>query len=200
MTVRSAARALYQEFDDHLVAVAASWPGRTGFVIRRVIWGSRIRNGGAAAWGRHVEIRGPQGIQVGRNFGCGRGCEIYADGGGAIHIGNNVSLNSNVHLNASIGGRITIGDDSLIGPYSVLRATNHRFDRADSPIRLQGHQAGQIEIGQDVWIGAGVIVTAGVRIGDGAVIGAGAVVTRDVPEMSLAAGVPARVLRKRGSP
>jgi len=53
-------------------------------------------------------------------------------------------------------------------------------------------------IDDDVWLGAGVIVLNGVTIGRGAVIGAGAVVTKDVPPYSVAVGVPAVVVRRRG--
>ncbi len=56
---------------------------------------------------------------------------------------------------------------------------------------------GSIEVGNDVWIGANSLVLSGVKIGDGAIIAAGAVVSRDIPPYSIAAGVPARVLRSR---
>jgi acetyltransferase-like isoleucine patch superfamily enzyme len=65
------------------------------------------------------------------------------------------------------------------------------------PIQTQGHVAKSIEIGDDVWIGANVVVLGGVRIGRGAVIGAGAVVTRDIPEFAIAVGVPARPVGSR---
>jgi galactoside O-acetyltransferase len=110
-----------------------------------------------------------------------------------------VALNTNVHINASVGGRIVIGDDVLMGPNVVLRASDHRFDLTDVPIRAQGHDAGEIHIADDVWLGANVTVVRGVRIGRGAVVAAGAVVTRDVPPFSVVGGVPARMLRSRGS-
>jgi len=52
-------------------------------------------------------------------------------------------------------------------------------------------------IGNDVWLGARVVVTAGVTIGDGCIVGAGAIVTKDLPAESIAAGVPARVIGQR---
>jgi acetyltransferase-like isoleucine patch superfamily enzyme len=54
-----------------------------------------------------------------------------------------------------------------------------------------------VRLGNDVWLGAGVVVTAGVTVGDGCIVGAGAVVTGDLPSGCIAAGVPARVIGQR---
>ncbi len=73
------------------------------------------------------------------------------------------------------------------------------MDDLTQPIRLQPIQSrGDIVVEDDVWLGVGVKVLDGVTIGRGAVIGAGAVVTKDIPPLAIAAGVPARVLRRRG--
>ena len=120
-----------------------------------------------------------------------------ADDGGRIVLGNRVKLNERVHLNASIFGQIDIGDDVLMGPGVVLRASDHRFEQVDLPIRAQGHRPGRIVIEDDVWLGANVTVVAGTRIGRGAVVAAGAVVTRDVEPFSIVGGVPARVIGSR---
>jgi acetyltransferase-like isoleucine patch superfamily enzyme len=97
-------------------------------------------------------------------------------------------------------GFVTMGDHVRIAPHVTMLAADHRFDDASRPISGQGHVLKPIRIGNDVWIAAGARITAGVTIGDGSVIGAGAVVTRDIPRYSVAAGVPARVLRRRGEP
>ena len=55
----------------------------------------------------------------------------------------------------------------------------------------------KLEIGNDVWIAANVVITEGLKIGDGAVIGAGAVVTHDIPPYAIVGGVPAKVIRYR---
>ncbi len=62
----------------------------------------------------------------------------------------------------------------------------------------QGHQPGTVIIEDDVWIGANCVITPDVRIGRGAVIGAGAVVTRNVAPYTIAGGVPAREIGRRG--
>ena len=68
-----------------------------------------------------------------------------------------------------------------------------RFKGAKLPIRSKG----PIIIGNDAWIGTGVIILAGVKIGDGAVVGAGSVVTHDIPPYAIVAGVPVKILRFR---
>jgi maltose O-acetyltransferase len=125
-------------------------------------------------------------VTIGKN-------SFFVADGGTIEIGSNTSFNSNVQLNASVGGKISIGKFSLIGPNVVMRTADHRFDRIDIPIRNQGHIIRDIIIGEDVWIGAGVIITGGVTIGNGA----GAVVTKDIPSMAIAVGIPAKVIKYR---
>jgi galactoside O-acetyltransferase len=180
-------------------AAAASWPGALGFRLRRGLAHRRLGQiGRQASIGIGVRWSAPQSVFIGDEFGCDDRCFFAADGG-RIEIGNRVKLNMNVHVNAALGGAITIGDDVLIGPNVVLRATDHRFADAGRTIATQGHAAGRIVIGSDVWLAANVTVVGGVTIGDGAVVGAGAVVTRDVEPYSIVAGVPARPIGRRGA-
>jgi galactoside O-acetyltransferase len=133
-------------------------------------------------------------IELGRNFGMAPNVQIFARGGissPSIRVGDDVHFERNVMINADSGGSIRIGNHVRVGPNSIFRASNHCFDRDDVPICEQGHQAGQITVGNDVWFGAGVIVLPDVSIGDGAVIGAGAVVAKDIPERAIAVGLPA---------
>jgi maltose O-acetyltransferase len=90
-------------------------------------------------------------------------------------------------------GRVTIGADVQIGPNVQLLTPTHPLDAA---LRRSGAEAAEpIAIGDNVWLGGGVIVCPGVTIGRDTVVGAGAVVTRDLPDGVLAVGNPARVLR-----
>jgi acetyltransferase-like isoleucine patch superfamily enzyme len=74
---------------------------------------------------------------------------------------------------------------------------NHRYDDPEKPITWQGFESrGPTSIGDNCWLGANVVVTSGVRIGERCVIGANSVVTADVESFSIAAGAPARVLRR----
>ena len=114
-----------------------------------------------------------------------------------ITIGDDTFINHNCMVWASPDGPITIGRDVLFGPGVAMISSNHGIAPGKPMWKQPGNDA-PIVIGNDVWLGAYVVVTAGCTIGDGCVVGAGAVVTRDLPAHTICAGVPARVLRSRG--
>ena len=90
--------------------------------------------------------------------------------------------------------RVTIGDDVQIGPNVQLLTPTHPVE--PGPRREKWEAARPIVIGDNVWLGGGVIVCPGVTIGPNTVVGAGAVVTRDLPADVVAVGNPARVIRQ----
>lgn len=105
---------------------------------------------------------------------------------------------SGIGVNAKIHGKCTIGDHVMMGEDCTIITRNHKFDKTDVLMMEQGFEEERpVFIGSDVWIGDRVTILPGVHIGDGCVIGAGAVVTRDIPPHSIAAGVPAKVIRSR---
>jgi len=113
---------------------------------------------------------------------------------GDVVLGDNTTVNPYV----CISGRVHCGSGVRIASHASLVGFNHGFDDPDMPIYKQKHERLGIDIGDDVWIGANAVIVDGVRIGSGAVIAAGAVVTRNVPDKAIVAGVPAKVVRKRG--
>ncbi len=119
--------------------------------------------------------------------------------GGRPGEGLRLGDNSNIGPYSFIGcsGYITLGDRVLMGPRVNLLAENHRFSDLDRPIKLQGVERSFITVEDDCWIGAGSTIVAGVTVGHDSVVAAGAVVTRDVPPLSVVAGVPAEVVRSR---
>ncbi|MDF3059534.1 MAG: putative acetyltransferase [Rariglobus sp.] len=144
------------------------------------------------------------------------GASLQTSGGGGINIGARTHIASNAML-MTHGGDIEIGADCSINPFCVLYGlgglrignfvriathtvivpANHTFEDLQTPIHLQPESKRGIIIEDDVWIGAGCRILDGVTIGRGSVIGAGSVVTRSIPSMSVAVGVPAKVIRKR---
>lgn len=120
---------------------------------------------------------------------------ILEDRGGYIRIGRNTSINS---LSVLYGhGGLTIGDNCMFATGLIIVPANHTFSDPHREIRDQGETMKGVTIEDDVWMGARVTVLDGVTIGRGSVIGAGAVVRDNIPPMSVAVGVPARVIKKR---
>jgi maltose O-acetyltransferase len=117
---------------------------------------------------------------------------LFVDYGENVHIGPRTFANYN--LTALDVAPITIGADCQIGPGVQLLTPTHPVE--PQPRRDKLEAALPIVIGDNVWLGGGVIVCPGVTIGDNTVVGAGAVVTRDLPANVVAVGNPARVVRE----
>ena len=116
---------------------------------------------------------------------------LTVDYGENIHVGARTFINNN--LTALDVARITIGEDCQIGPNVQLLTPTHPVE--PQPRRDKLEAAEPISLGDNVWLGGGVIVCPGVTIGDNSVIGAGSVVTHSLPANVIAVGNPARILR-----
>ncbi|HEY1094150.1 MAG TPA: sugar O-acetyltransferase [Glycomyces sp.] len=116
---------------------------------------------------------------------------LYVDYGSNLRIG--ARSFANFGLVALDVAAITIGEDCQIGPNVQLLTPTHPVE--PGPRRDKLEAAKPITIGDNVWLGGGVIVCPGVTIGDNTVVGAGAVVTRDLPANVVAVGNPAKVIR-----
>ncbi|MFD7918186.1 sugar O-acetyltransferase [Streptomyces sp. NPDC059740] len=125
--------------------------------------------------GEEVEVRPP----------------LYVDYGSNISIGARTFVNHN--LTALDVAAITVGEDCQIGPGVQLLTPTHPLEPELRRDKLEA--ALPITLGDNVWLGGGVIVCPGVSIGSNSVIGAGSVVTKDVPADVLAVGNPARRVR-----
>ena len=115
-------------------------------------------------------------------------------------LGNGISVgdNSGLGVNCEVRGPLVMGANVMMGPDVRIMTSKHNTSRTDIPMCQQGHlPKQQVTIGDDVWIGAGVTILPGLTIGTGSIIGTGAVVTKDVPEYSVVAGVPAKVIKYR---
>jgi acetyltransferase-like isoleucine patch superfamily enzyme len=148
-----------------------------------------------------VDVRGPERLVLGPGVFVDQGVVLHcggqqwSSGEGGISIGAETYIGPNAVLFGA--GGIEIGDAVLISPGVVITSHQHTFEERDVDIRDQPLMFGAVVIERDVWIGSNATILPGVRLGRGSVIGAGAVVAADVPAMSVALGVPARVLRER---
>lgn len=114
--------------------------------------------------------------------------------GSLITIGDNSGLGEGCYLVSM--ATISIGKDVMVGPQVMMLTGGHAYDDADIRLIDQKQLVAPIVIGNDVWVGARVIVLPGVTIGNRVVIGAGSVVTRSLPNNTICAGVPCKVLKK----
>jgi len=117
---------------------------------------------------------------------------VYFDYGVYTNFGKGVFVNHGCYF--MDGGTVNIGDNVFIGPFCGFYTVNHPMNYEERNKGLE--KALPINIGDNCWFGANVTVMQGVTIGSGCVIAAGSVVTTDIPDNSMAAGVPATVKKK----
>lgn len=111
---------------------------------------------------------------------------------GDLHIGHHTRIG----LHNTIIGPVSIGNHVNLAQGVVVSGLNHNFQDITKRIDEQGVSTSPITIHDDVWIGANSVITAGVTIGRHSVVAAGSVVTKDVPEYTVVAGSPAKVIKK----
>jgi acetyltransferase-like isoleucine patch superfamily enzyme len=137
-----------------------------------------FRGGGSIVIGRRLLMRGRQ---VRSEFG--------ATKGGRLLVGDRVFINQGCKIVAQKS--IAIGDDCLIGDFTAIMDSDEHQIAPASPVRKE-----PVTIGRNVWIGRNCLVLPGTVIGENSVIAAGSIVTHSIPPNSLAAGIPARVIRE----
>ncbi|KAJ5151095.1 uncharacterized protein N7482_010347 [Penicillium canariense] len=122
---------------------------------------------------------------------------LFIDYGCNISVGDN--LYANFHLTILDCGLVSIGNNVELGPnVSIITGEHHTQIQERKAHRGYEFTRGVV-IGDDCWIGAGVVILAGVTIGEGCSIGAGSVVKANIPPFSIAVGVPARVIKSAES-
>ena len=213
---RSVGRLLLHE----AVTLASSWvPGALGLVLRKLLYPLLLGSvGRGVVFGHGVVLRHPhkirladgvtvddlvvldakgtsnRGIDVGRGVFLGRGT-ILSCKDGDIAIGDHG--NFGFHCEIFSGSSVTVGRHGLFAAQAYLVGGGHEFEREGLAVIDQPRSSRGIVLGDNVWLGTGAKVLDGVRIGSDVVVGANAVVTTDLPDGTIAAGVPARVLRHR---
>lgn len=168
--------------------------------------------------GRNLTLRHPGRIRIGNQVVISDNCLIDGKGSkstsieigdrvfigqnsilsvhdGFIRLGNNVNIGANCAIQSS--GPVVIEDNVIMAAYCHIVASSRKAERVDIPIIAQGTTGQGITVGEGTWLGSGVIVVDGVHIGKHCILGAGSVVIEDVPDYSIAVGVPARVVKKR---
>ena len=134
-------------------------------------------------------------LEIGEGTLLEPGVWITAPDDARVRIGEGSFLNLGVMV-ASVE-LVEIGSHCMFANGCFVTDGNHRFEDPDRPVPWQGFTTkGPTRVGDNTWCGANVVITSGVTVGERSVIGANSVVTEDLPPFSIAAGAPARVLRK----
>lgn len=144
----------------------------------------------------HIYIRGNHNrIQIKKECRCTK-LEIWVeDDANQVGIGHNTHIIGQTHLAVTEGKVFRMGDRCLLASHITMRTgDSHTILDQDGK---RCNQAEDVFIGNHVWIGQGVYILKGVSVGEDAVIGTGAVVTKPVPEKTVAAGNPAKVIKKQ---
>jgi acetyltransferase-like isoleucine patch superfamily enzyme len=141
-----------------------------------------------------ISMRGGR-LRIGRDTDVRRAVTVNCSG--TLDVGEGVVVSTGTHLHCA--NQIDIGDWTIIGEYSTIVDSRHLPPSDDEPVH-HSLAVGKVSIGRNVWIGAKVTAGSTVCIGDRSIIAAGAVVTRDVPDGTLAAGVPASFRRTLDPP
>jgi acetyltransferase-like isoleucine patch superfamily enzyme len=163
----------------------------------RIHW-EMMRRQAFARWPLHgnvLEALREGRLEIGKHVLFEPGVWLTTPAPGRIVIGSGSFLNLGVMVAAA--ELVEIGEHCMFANGCFVTDADHRFDDPEKPVPWQGFVAkGPTRLGDNVWCGVNVVITGGVTIGERAVIGANSVVTGDIPAFSVAAGAPARVLRR----
>lgn len=177
----------------YLARIATRNPLELWRVVRIALISAKYRYlvrcaGPGCVLGVGTEIVNSANVRLGRGVLLQDHVYIRAGAEGSVRIGDRAAINSFCRIFGH--GSVTVGDDTQLGPGTLITTTDHDYMRS-----LETRYK-SVTLGRGVWVGANVTILPGVEIGDGAVIGAGSVVNRSIPARTLAAGVPARVIRE----
>lgn len=205
-----------------IVLISAWIPGALGVFLRSKLYPMIIGEiGKDVIFGSNIVVRHPGKIYIGDNVVIDDNVLLDAKGvsnkgitiENEVFIGRNSIISckdgnitlkerANIGFNCEIfsSSNVVIGRDNLLAAYTyIVGGGNYKLDRKDIPLNQQPDFEGKggIELAEDIWIGAHCVILDGVKIGKGSVVAAGAVVLKDIPSMSIAAGIPAKPIKKR---
>ncbi len=213
---RDLGRLIHFEF----VMLVASWvPGALGLLLRKIFYPTLLGwCGRGVVFGTGVTLRHPhkihigegtviddnvlldakgvanQGITIGERGFIGRN-SILSCKDGDIVLGRHINIGFNCEVFSS--SRVEVGDYGLFAAYVYVVGGGHDHSDVGAAIIDQPRPSLGVTIGRNVWLGAGVKVLDGVTLGSNVVVGAGAVVNESLPDSVIAAGVPAKIIKRR---
>lgn len=203
-----------------IVLMVSSWvPGAVGLLLRKFLYPTILGScGRAVVFGQGVTLRHPgkihigegtviddfvlldakgvanQGIRIGDHGFIGRN-SILSCKDGDIVLGSHINIGFNCEVFSS--SRVEVGDYGLFAAYTYVVGGGHDHSDVGAVMIDQPRPSKGVVIGRNVWLGAGAKVLDGVTLGANVVVGAGAVVNESLPDSVIAAGVPAKIIKRR---
>lgn len=166
----------------------------------KISFKSNIFLGKTIIIGDNVEINALslEGVKIGNNFSIHRNSIIECTGvirniGVGIEIGNNVGIAQNCFI--QVRGKVLIGNNVIFGPGVSVFSESHNYSDLSKFIHEQGETRKGVVIEDGVWVGSNATILDGVTIGHNSVIAAGSIVNKSILPFSIAAGVPAKVIK-----
>lgn len=147
----------------------------------------------------YLQLSGIENVSIGKGTTILDGCRLSVYGNGEddiIIIGNRCYIGYGFSALAASGGKIIIGDDVLFASNVIITNENHGIDpEQEIPYMNQNLCCKSVKVGDGCWIGEKVSILAGSTIGEKCIIGANAVVSGNIPDYSIAVGIPAKVVK-----
>ena len=159
---------------------------------------NHLHSGGANYIGFDVKFVNRGTITLGNSVIIRPSTRVYAGNAQSlVSFGDGTELGE--HSTISSNNKVIFGNDVLTGPHIFVADHNHAYTNISVPISKQGvkcNPTDEVVIGDGSWIGTNVVIVGNVHIGKHCVIGANSVVTKDIPDYSVAAGIPAKVIKR----
>jgi acetyltransferase-like isoleucine patch superfamily enzyme len=197
-------------------------PGALGLFLRSKLYPFLFKKcGKGVIFGKDLTLRHPHKIEIGKQVVIDDHCLLDAKGvdnrgirigdktflgrntilsckNGDILLGKNVNIGFNCYIFS--GSEVSLADNVLMAAYCYLIGGDHDMTDSKEAVASQGSSSYGIRVGENAWLGAGVKVQDKTEIGAFSIVGTGAVVTKDIPEYSVAVGIPAKVVKQRPKP
>lgn len=163
--------------------------------LLKIKFNKRIKNSGFVVLQKNVQLIVEEGGELlfDKNVTIKENTVIYVKKNAKIILAENSSTGH--HTEISANNHIEIGNDVIMGAYAYITDSNHGYKDKNLLIRKQDMEIGSVKIGNNVWLGRGVIILKDSIVGDHSVVAAGSVVTKKFEENKILGGIPAKVIK-----
>lgn len=164
--------------------------------LLKIKFNKRIKNSGFVVLQKNVQLIVEEGgeLMFDKNVTIKENSIIYVKKNAKITFGQNSSTGH--HTEVASNNHIEIGNDIIMGAYTYITDSNHGYKDKELVIRKQNMEIGSVKIGNNVWLGRGVMILKDSIVGDNSIVAAGSVVTKKFEENKILGGIPAKTIKE----